>query len=637
MSSVSDDYIRQTNTFSKILPYPWEETISRRAPITIRDALYWCEYVALANQTLAAALRKLVAFFVTEVEVSGTGRDEQKKIKDYLYNVLNIENVLNIIGLDYLVYGNVFITIWQPTYKVVTCRSCGFHTPFYNYALDPANNYSYKNHEIHLKCCKCGYQGVWDAAELLNRNQDALSILRWNVHDMQIAYDLFTNRREFIYKIPGEYRAVIESGSALAIDSTPKEFIEAVKSNQEFRFAKDKIIHLYEPALGGLRVYGWGLSPIIHNFRQTFYIEVLRRANQEICMDYIIPLRIISPEPRSSAPEFGDPNLVSNLSSVNSSLSSIISSWRKDATGWYACPFPIRYQVLGAEGQRIIPEPILRQANMDLISSLGLPVEFYTGSLSNQAAPVALRLLEGTWTSLSRILNTFLRSLASTLSRTYSWDKFDLKLQRPSMADDINKQMAKLQLAMAGVISQTTGLQSVGLSQEEELDKKVEETELQAEKEQEMRERLEAKSLTDMLITPQEQLLGGIGPMGPMGPMGQAMAGPVAPPASGPMPASVSGPPPTDPISAILASIPDTNTGQVPLDRLVSAAQQIAQQLFGMHPSMRISALRQIQQKDETVHTLVSRELDKLNNRAALQGKIMAQQQAAQQQPPTLM
>jgi len=119
--------------------------------------------------------------------------------------------------------------------------------------------------------------------------------------------------------------------------------------------------------------------------------------------------------------------------------------------------------------------------------------------------------------------------------------------------------------------------------------------------------------------------------------MGQAMAGPVAPPASGPMPASVSGPPPTDPISAILASIPDTNTGQVPLDRLVSAAQQIAQQLFGMHPSMRISALRQIQQKDETVHTLVSRELDKLNNRAALQGKIMAQQQAAQQQPPTLM
>lgn len=609
----------------KILPYPWEETISRRAPITMRDALYWCEYIALANQTLASALRKLVAFFVTDIEVLGTGRDEQKKIKDYLYNVLNIENVLNIIGLDYLVYGNVFVTIWQPTYKVVTCKSCGFHTPFYNYALDPEHKYAYKNFEIHLKCERCGYEGLWDCVELLNRSEDALSILRWNVHDMQIAYDFFTNRREFLYKIPGEYVSVIQSGSPLAVDSTPKEFIEAIKTGQEFRFAKDKIIHLYEPALGGIRAYGWGLSPIISNFRQTFYIEVLRRANQEICMDYIIPLRIIAPEPRASIPEYGDPNLITNMSNTIGNLSSIIKSWRSDPTGWYACPFPIRYQVLGAEGQRIIPEPILRQANMDLIASLGMPVEFYNGSLTNQAAPVALRLLEGTWTSISKLLNTFLRSLASTISRTYSWDKFELKLQKPSIADDINKQMAKLQLAMSGVISQTTGLQSIGLSQEEEISRKVEEMEMQAEKEQELQERMEAKSLTDMLSTPQEQLLSGMGM--PVGPGAQAPQ--QAQPA--PSPTSLSGPPPTDPISAILASIPDTKTGQISLDSLMSASEQIAQQLFGMHPSMRISTLRKIQQKNEVVHALVTRKLDELYNNAALQGKIMAQQQAAQQ------
>jgi len=625
-----------STTFRKIFPSPWDDTVSRQAPITMQDALYWCEYVALSNQTLSSALRKLVAFFVTEVEVSGVGRDEQRRIKDYLYNTLHIENVLNSIGLDYLVYGNSFVTVWQPVYKTVTCPHCKFHTKFYEYALNPATQFKFSNFEINLKCLKCGFSGVWPYVERKETREDSLSILRWNVHDIQVAMDMFsTNKKEFILRIPGEYRSLIQSGSALAVDGAPEAFLQAVKENSEFRFDRDKVIHLYEPALAGLRTYGWGLSPILSNFKQTYYIETLRRANQEICMDYIIPLRIISPEPRSSIPEYGDPNLVSNMSNTNSSISAIIQNWRKDPTGWYSCPFPIRYQLLGGEGQRIVPEPILRQANIDLVSSLGLPVEFYQGSLSVQAAPVALRLLEGTWSSVSRLLNTFLRNLAGELGRMFRWDQFELKLQRPSYADDVNKQMAKLQLAMSGAISQTTGLQSIGISQEEELDRKIEETELQAEKEKEMQERMESKSLTDILTTPMDQLLGGM-PPGGMPPGGMPPGGPPpsGAPTGGPMPpAGVGGPPPNDPISALLASIPDTKTGQIALDDIVNVSQQVAQQLLGMHPSMRASALRKIQQKNEVVHALVNRKLDELYNQAALQGKIMAQQQAAQQNP----
>lgn len=619
-------------TFGKILPHPWSDTVSRRAPITLQDALYWCEYVALANQTLASALRKLVAYFVTEIEVLGTGIDEQKKVKAYLYDVLQIPNVLSIIGMDYLVYGNCFISIWQPTYKVVTCPRCQYHTTFYNYALDPKTEFSFVDFNIHLKCLQCGYKGPWDWKERLNTNENDLSILRWNVHDMRIVYDMFSNRREYILKPPQEYVSVIKSGSPLAVDSTPKEFIDCIKNEEEFRFHPGKIIHLYEPALAGLRVYGWGLSPILCNFRQTFYIEVLRRANQEIAMDYIIPLRIISPEPRTAAPQFGDPNLVSDMNSVSSSLSAIIREWRNDPTSWFSCPFPIRYQVFGAEGQRIIPEPILRQANVDLISSLGLPIEFYNGTMGAQAAPFALRLLEGTWMSISRVLNTFLRELASTISRIFRWDKFELRLQRPSYVDDINRQMAKLQLAMSGIISQTTGLQSIGISHEEEISKKMEEAEMEAEKQKEFQERMESSSLTDLLITPQEAMgapSGGL-PMGGPPTGGSPMGGPMPPPPQGGQP----GQPPVgnDPISAILASIPDKG-GQVSLDSLTSAAEQIANQLFAMHPSMRASALRKIQQKNEVIHALVVKKLEDIYTRAGLYGKVTLQQQAAQGQP----
>jgi len=608
-----------------IFPAPWQDRVSQQVPITITDALYWCEYVALANQHLSSALRQLAAFFVTEVQVQGAGSEEER-IKAFLYDVLNIENVLNSIALDYLVYGNAFITIFNPVERVVSCPRCKFGTLLLPYASDEDTKFRFRGGKFHLYCRKCHYDGPWDSYTVSNMSPENINIIRWNVHDILIDDDIFTGKCRYTMQAPQQYVAKIKNGGILQLAHIPDEFLTAALTGQNFVFNDDAIIHIKEPALAGLQLGGWGLSPILANFRQTWYIEVLRRANMAVAYDYIVPLRIIAPEPRAIGPEFGDPTLISNMGSVTNNLQSIIADWRRDPTGWYSCPFPVRYQVMGAEAGKVMPAPLIEQANRDLIAGLSLPVEFFYGNLAMNAAPMSLRLLEGTWSSLSRILNYFLSRLAAFLSRQFNWDAFRLKLARPSHVDDINRQMARLQLAMNNIISMTSGLESIGISFREETRRRMEEQQFLAEESERLQEQMQSREMNEMLSTPSQegQMAGPMGAgMAPMGGAPQPGGGNMQ---AGAAPQQAMPGVQQDPVSAILASVPELSGDRISPQDLLSAADSISQQLFRLDPSLRKSALLKIKTKNQLLHALVTSRLQDIEQSVALQAKVQARQ-----------
>lgn len=630
MDPLAQDYI--TFSSESLFPAPWEDYVSRRIPVTYQDALYWCEYVALANQTLFSALKKLVSFYITELEFSEVTHEEAEKLKDYFYNVLSIDNVLHAIGMDFLVYGNSFVTPYFPIERSIVCPGCSFGTVFFSYASDKKSEFKYERGKFILTCSKCGYRGAWKIKDQISNKTDDVSIIRWNPHDIIINFDPLSQKSQYLWKISPEYKTLINKGGVLQLAYAPLEVLEGIDNNSEILLDDDRIIHLKEQTLSGVRVLGWGLSPILANFRQTWYIEILRRANLAIAYDFIVPLRILTPEPRSGAQEFGDPLMVSKFDSVNANLESIIASWRKEPTGWYSCPFPVRYQPLGAEGGRIIPAPLMDQANVELISSLGMPVDFYRGTLSMQAAPFALRILEGNWLSLNKLFNKFLQKLAYILSSKFRWDTFKVRLIRPTYMDDVNKQMAKLQLAMNNIISKTTGLRSIGLNYLDELNRQIEEQELEAKKFKELQERVEDTGLTDQLAT-QNQQEGGMGDI--FGALGGLMSGALppqgTPPEAGGAQAQFQQ---MDPVAQVLAAVPETSLQPISPSDIMNSASQIAQMLFNMHPSFRLSALRKLKQKNELIHAVASSKLQELYRNAELQGKVQAQQAAASNPSP---
>ncbi len=628
--------------FSETLkfPAPWEDYVSKkRVPITLPQALAWCEHVACSNQLLYACLKRLVSYFVSDIEVEGVDYKERENIKDFLYNTLYIDTHLTATGLDYIIYGNSFTSLFKSIERSVICPKCAFSTNLLQYTeVYPEANLRYDpKNGFQLKCNRCGYTGTWKVVDRVAQNKADISFIRWNPHDMYIVSEPFSGTATYYWRVSPEHKASVLKNIPLHLSKFPQGVLECCHTGADYRFDKDSILHLSEPAPAGFRMQGWGLSPLLASFRQIWYIEVLRTANQAMAQDYIVPIRLIAPDIRSTSPELGDPMLTLPSAGINAQLQDFIRQWRHDPTSWLSLPFPVRYQLLGGEANRLIPYQLIDQAMVDLVAGLGIPLEFYKQNLTITSTPIALRVFEGVWGSLTKVYNRVLRWVAAGLSSHLGTDSFQLRMAKPSHVDDINRQMAKLQLALSGAVSMTTGLKSIGLDAREEVQMQLEEEKEKAEKMQQLQQEMEVSMLNQQLGMQQQGMEGGAGGLlGMLGISGtppevaQQQAGAQPTPGTGGaggMPGAAA----RDPVQALLASVPEAGMNPVTPTDLINSAQSIAQQLYAMHPSLRISALRRLQTKNRIIHALAIQELETLNQQAALQGKVQAQQQAQQQ------
>jgi len=624
----------ETQSFFYI-PAPWHDPIRRRAPRSIKEVFAWCEFIVLSNQILNAALQRLVSYFITEIEVLDVELKEEEKIKQYLYDRLSIDTVLYSIGMDYLTYGNVFVTVHFPVYKSVSCPKCGFGTPFEPYASRPETEFEFKDFKIKLKCLQCGYSGFWNVVEHVSTKEEDVSIIRWNVHDIDIVYEPFSGTTDYIWTIPAEIKQQILKGSVIHVNRAQQDVLEAIATGaNRIKLDRDQVLHLREDHLCGLRLNGWGLSPIIANFSQTWLVENLRRATQAVAIDSIVPLRIISPQARQAPGVYGDAALSLGLDVVESRLQAIIRDWRRNPYGWYTCPFPLLYQPLGGEANRLLPSQIIEQANLDLVNGLNIPMEFFRGTLTAQGAPLALRILEGVWGRLLKVYNRFLSFLAQKLASHFRWDQFRLRMARPTHVDDLQRQMARMQLAMSGAISMTTGLKAVGLDYAEELRRQLAEQKLQTMEYQKLQDEMEQASLKYQMTQPPQPAEGGGDLMSML--MGGLAGGAAGGGGGGAEAAAAMAGGAQSPMTIIdqaVAQVSGKSGEPVSLDLLTQYAQQLAQQLIGMHPSERRSALLRLKQKHEVLHALTRQAMEDLYRQGELQGRIQVQQQSAGQSP----
>ena len=105
--------------------------------------------------------------------------------------------------------------------------------------------------------------------------------------------------------------------------------IQAVKHNNYILFDKDLIYHMREDALAGIRNRGWGVSKVLANFHQAFYVQVLHRYNEAIALDYVIPFRLITPMPGEKG-SATDPLFNQNLGNMGAQVHSMLRRRRRD-------------------------------------------------------------------------------------------------------------------------------------------------------------------------------------------------------------------------------------------------------------------------------------------------------------------
>jgi hypothetical protein len=610
------------------VPDPFADYASLHIPGTVPDVLRWCEGLVLANGTYRTALDKVAAYFVTELNLKGEriGGDEKKKYKTFAENQLGIYPFVKVVTLDVLTYGNAFVSVLQLVRRSISCKKCGAEYPLLRAAEDPRMQVSFGRDGKFKATCRCGYKGEFTRVDRDGDREEDIRLHRWNPHEIQLVHSVLPGETRYIWKIPQYVRRPLIDPKVdrfFSLANTPWPVVECALANDDLRFEPGYVFHLKEDTLAGVVNLGWGIPRTLTNFRPAWYAQVLHRQNEAIGLDYVVPLRVVTPEPRAGAGQTlaSDPLFGADMSALDGQLRAMVDGRRHDPTAWYTFPFPLRYQLMGGEANQLVPKDLIDQAHDTLLNAVGVPVDFYRGTLTTQNTPTGLRLFESSWGYLIWQSARLLQFVFDRVGRIMGWDPVEAGLKKPSHADDINRQMAKLQLAAQRQISQGTGLDAIGLDHDEEQDRMVDEEEATARRAKDLQERLELTDVGDQMAA---------GAMAPPGAAGAAMGGAGAP--AGPAPAggatAAAAGVPVDPIEAVLANLPPQGSG---VEDIQQSATIIAQGLWQLPDSLRHSALVRLKQRDETVWTLAKSQLEAIREDAKRQGAAFAQQAAQQQ------
>ena len=604
------------NRFSGAFPDPYLDYASTQMPRSIYDVLRWAEFLFLTYGTYRMASQRVVRYFLTSIELLDISDDEKQKYEDFMNKDLRIMDVLADAGDNFQAYGNDFLSIYVPFRRYLRCPKCHLERPIQK------TDYRWTEWKFQLKCQQCGRDGPQQRVDRKSLKQDKLRVVHWSPHEIRILFHPISGKALYYWEIPAIFKREIERGNTFYLESTPWELIEACKLNRLFRFNDDVIYHLKENTIAGLRSFGWGIPRILSNFKQAWYIQVLKRYNEAIALDYIIPFRILTPAPNTTSRE-ADPLLHMNLQSFQSRVLAMFKQHRRDPTTIHALPFAAKLEMLGAGGAALSPTDLLDKGVDELLNAQGIPAELYRGTLQIQALPAALRLFERTWVHMISGFNGLLNWLLTRCSEIQNWEKVEARLQPVTLADDLEKKQIQLQLAAGQQISRQTAWAPFGINYRDEIKKLFAEEEYS--REQMARFQEEQSHKQELQQTMAQGAMGALPQQAGMQPGG-------SPEQAAQAAAAGQGTPPTPQSMAAGAAAGmqpgmAASAGQVTPEDLSMQAEQIAMQMLGMPYELRRSELLKIKKSNETLHSLVIAKMDKVRQNAQTQGGFQALQQ----------
>lgn len=579
-----------TNDTGRLYPDPFLTHSTRLMPKTMEEALNWSEQLWMRNGTYARAMKRVIAYFITKIQVTEASDQEKQKYEKFLNTVLNVPVVLSQLGADLMAYGNSFSSIYVPFKRMLRCDKCNVEVPIekVDFELD--------GKRIKWSCGHCKREILTEKPIDRRINDESqIRVKRWSPHQIKIMEHPISGDCIYLWDPPANVCKKIKEGDPFYIRYFPWEMVEAILDDKMFEFGPRVIFHMREEQLAGIELNGWGLSQSINNFGQAYYVQMAKLYNEVLMQDYIIPFRVVTPS--GAATKTGsDPLLSVNVGQVNSKLTRLFAEHRKNPGGWHALPFDVNYQLLGGEGLQLSTYEHIGAAMDELLNASGVPAELYKGTVSFQALPTALRLFQSTWPHLVSQFNDWLDWLMETLATVFNWDRSKAELQPVTLADDIEKRNIVMQLMAGQQISRQTALAPLGIDAEEEIDRILNERREQIDKETEFNMEQQQKQMM------QEQFAAG--GQAAMMPGGQQYA--------------------------------QQGMGQpasVTPDDMMLQAEQEAQRLLGMPYEQRRSEMIKLKKSNETLHSLVKAKMEEIRTQAdSIGGYQMLQTMLPQQQ-----
>lgn len=341
-------------------------------PPTIKELFKWCTFYYYNSPLIGAALKKMSRYPITDVIIE----DSHESVRNYWNHVFNdclhIKNRLMEISLDRHVYGNCFISLNLPFTRMLKCKACGYGAPIKQWKWKFTNNF-----QFYGDCPSCGASGDLTVNDVNYKDVKKVRILRWNPENIEIKHNEYTGDSVYLYTVPRRLRLAIMSGDKDIVASMPKIVIDAVREQKKIRMSSDNFIHLKESSLAE-QDQGWGKPAILHVLKDMFYFYTLRRAQEAIALEHIVPFDIIYPMPNAQQ----DPYVHTDLSDWKNKIKNIIEKHRRDPNFKAVIPIPIGFGRLGGDGKALLLGPEIQYITQTVVGGLGIPQEFLFGGLN---------------------------------------------------------------------------------------------------------------------------------------------------------------------------------------------------------------------------------------------------------------
>ncbi len=409
-------------------------------PRKLKDMFRWCEYLYYNSTHIYAAAQRLSDYAITDVIYDTENAELRKKYKKVFEDIIKIKKLLKSFQRDRIVYGNVIFTFFMAIKRMAYCEKC-------KTASDLSRSkfkYDFKKIRFDITCPSCNKRHskhIDDLDEQIIRSPEGIRITRWDPKLIDIDHNPITQESEYYYNIPGFVKKKVKNGDPLFIATMPKSILEAISKDKLVKFSKDNLFHMKVDAPAGIDPQ-WGFPPLASTLKKFYYAALLRKANEAIALDFIVPFRVLHPAQSSGSM---DPVKTISLSNWVENTKREFRQWRKDPLHIMFSPVAVGVSQVGGQGRALMTMGEIQQAEDDIIASMGLPREFLYGGLSFTGSSVTLRMLENQLINDSADLKDALNWIAQRTAMELNWEHMTLDLTPFKFIDDVAQKGMELQ------------------------------------------------------------------------------------------------------------------------------------------------------------------------------------------------
>ena len=605
---------------------PWYTKGSQTGLLTIQRMFDFARFLWQHDPTFQQGVKRVIGYFLTDLEFYDPTHKAELKEEDInsyrqvLEGKLNIKYALNQILQNFCIYGNAIVSMLPPIERRLECPNCKIIHPLSVVTSEENSEFRFKYHANKVRfeatCQRCNTRSDWNVFDVPADYRQNICLNIYNPYHFKIECDQFSDRRIYVWNIPSDLKTAVQEGNPLRLLHTPLSVLRAIGEDKPFRFNDNVLLHLREPEIVGFDLGGWGVPQAMFCYGTSRYVFGLRKMNEILAADYLIPMRVLSPsKPQQGEPAFMEGG-VTDMANWNLQMKSIVVRHRKDPASIHTVGFPVEYQVLGGEGKSLVPGELLLQGEDMQLNSMGIPPQFYRGDLSLQTAPMAARLFEAHWQQIPSAANTLLKWMVKKITPHLGWREFGVRLTPPKIADNMEHLMLLLQMMSAGEVSAGAILTKLGLERAEEQRRKSDEAIQSAKMEirtnAELDQTMAGNTALQQSVEETRAMMAGGMPFG-----GQGMS---------------AGPPPADPVAQVMAKIESFGNPATPrpIDEQFQVAQEAAAIFAFLPETQKRQKLREVDMVNKPLADLIRKQMDEVHKQykqdMMAQGEAMVQQ-----------